>query len=91
MNLAGLAASLVSARLVMQTHPALGYVLATLSAMAAAVLTVAHTHRSRRLLSSLFNAGTMPDGRTHLLAVGMLLLVAAGGLVFVLSDASPFR
>ncbi len=89
MNLAGLAASLVGARLVMQAHPVLGYVLATLSAAAAAVITVEHTRRSRRLHYSLVGGGPLPDGRIHLLAAGLLLLVAVGGLVFVLS-AAPF-
>ncbi|MFT4295514.1 MAG: DUF202 domain-containing protein [Micropruina sp.] len=82
-NLAGLGASLVSARLVVEAHPVIGYTLAALSAVIAGVVTVLHSRRLVRTISALFSGALLPDGRVHVLLVGLLVLIAAGGLVFL--------
>lgn len=82
-NLAGLGASLVSARLVVETHPVIGYTLAALSATVAGVVTVVHARRLRRTLAALFAGARLPDARVHALLVALLVLIAIGGLVFV--------
>lgn len=87
-NLAGLGASLVSARLVIETHPVIGYTLAALSATVAGVVTVVHSRRLGRTLTALFAGARLPDARVHALLVVLLVLIAIGGLVFVAGTAS---
>lgn len=82
-NLAGLGASLVSARLVLEAHPALGYTLAALSAIVAGVVTWVHSRRLSRTLAALFAGAKLPDARVHALLVVLLVLIAVGGLVFI--------
>lgn len=87
-NLAGLAASLVSARLVVETHPVIGYTLAVLSAATAGAVTFVHGRRLVRTTAALFAQRQLPDARVHLLLVALLVLVAGGGLVFLLTAGS---
>lgn len=82
-NLAGLGASLVSARLVVEISPAVGYTLAALSASVAGVVTFVHSRRLRRTLAALFAGRRLPDARAHALLVLLVVLIALGGLVFV--------
>lgn len=82
-NLAGLGASLVSARLVVETSPAIGYTLAALSAVVAGVVTFVHSRRLGRTLTALFAGRNLPDARAHALLVLLLVLIALGGLIFV--------
>ncbi len=87
-NLAGLAATLVSARMLIETHATLGYIVAVVGATTAAALTVAHSRRLRRTNQALFDVSPLPDGRVHVLALAMLVLVAVVGLIFVLTDSA---
>lgn len=87
LNLGGLGASLVSARLVIETHPAIGYTLAVLSVGAAGLLTVLHGRRLLRATAALRSGRRLPDGRLYLLVLAMLVLIATAGLVFVLDGS----
>jgi O-antigen/teichoic acid export membrane protein len=87
-NLAGLAASLVSARLVVEIHPLIGYTLAVLSSSAAAVLTFVHGRRLVRINAALFAGRPVPDARVYLILLALLVLVAFGGLVLLFSGGS---
>lgn len=87
-NLAGFAAIIVSTRLLIQTHPTLGYILAVVGATTAAALTVAHSRRLRRTNRALADSSPLPDGRAHLLALAMLVLVAVVSLIFVVTDTT---
>ncbi len=82
-NLAGLGASLVSARLVVEVAPAIGYTLAALSAGVAGAVTFVHGRRLGRTLVALFSGRLLPDGRVYALLVLLLVLIAYGGLLFV--------
>ncbi|MFT3833700.1 MAG: DUF202 domain-containing protein [Micropruina sp.] len=82
-NLAGLGASLVSARLVVEVAPAVGYTLAALSVGVAGVVTFVHSRRLGRTLAALFAGRRLPDARVHALLVLLLVVIALGGLVFV--------
>ncbi|MFT3970568.1 MAG: DUF202 domain-containing protein [Micropruina sp.] len=84
-NLAGLGASLVSARLVVEVSPAIGYTLAALSATIAGVVTVVHSRRLEHVLGALFQGRSLPDARVYALLVMLLLLIAFGGLLLVLA------
>lgn len=84
-NLAGLGASLVSARLVVEVSPAIGYTLAALSASVAGVVTFVHSRRLKDILGALFVGRSLPDARAYALLVLLLLLIAFGGLLFVLA------
>lgn len=83
-NLGGLGASMVSARLVVEAHPAIGYTLAVLSVGAAGLLTVLHGRRLLRTTGALQGGRRLPDGRLFLLVLAMLVIIAVAGLVFVL-------
>ena len=87
-NLAGLGASLVSARLVVEVSPAIGYTLAALSALVAGVVTFVHSRRLSRTLKALFAGTRLPDGRVHALLVALLAMIALGGLLFVVAGTS---
>ena len=82
-NLAGLGASMVSARLLVETHPLIGYGLALVSAVMAGLLVVIHGRRLGRVTSALFANRQLPDGRVYLIPVALLLTVGVGGLLFV--------
>ncbi len=84
-NLAGLGASLVSARLVAEISPAIGYTLAALSATVAGVVTFVHSRRLKNILEALFGDRTLPDARVYALLVLLLVLIASGGLLFLLA------
>ncbi len=86
-NLAGLGASLVSARLVVEVSPAIGYTLAALSAIVASVVTFVHSRRLGRTLAALFAGTRLPDARVHALLVALLMLIALGGLLFVIAGS----
>jgi len=87
-NLAGLAASLVSARLVVEIHPLIGYTLAVLSCSAAAVLTFVHGRRLVQINAALFAVRPVPDAKVYLVLLGLLVLVAFGGLVLLLGGGT---
>lgn len=82
-NLAGLAASLVSARLMVESDPLIGYVLALLSVAVAGALTFVHGRRLVQMTDALFAGRPLPDARVHVLVLCLLVLVALGGLLFV--------
>ena len=84
-NLAGLAASLVCSRLVLETHPLIGYALAVVSGLTAGVLTFVHSRRLRRTNAALMAGGALPDAKVHLLVLFLLVVVALAGLVFALA------
>ena len=83
-NLGALGASLVSARLVIEVHPLIGYALAVLSVGVAALLTLLHGRRLLYTTSALHVGHRLPDGRLHLVVLAMLVLIAAAGMVFVI-------
>jgi len=83
-NLAGLGASMVSARLLLESHPLLGYGVALLSAAMAAMLVIVHGRRFGRVTAALFAGRSLPDGLAYLIPVTLLLIVGAGGLTFAL-------
>ncbi|MFT4227931.1 DUF202 domain-containing protein [Micropruina sp.] len=83
-NLAGLGASLVSARLVAEVAPAIGYTLAALSATIAGAVTFIHSRRLASTLRALFVGHRLPDARVFALLVLLLVLIALGGLLFVI-------
>jgi uncharacterized membrane protein YidH (DUF202 family) len=82
-NLAGLGASLVSARLVVEANPAVGITLAVLSAVVAGAVTFVHSRRLVSTNAALFSGRVLPDGRVHLVLLSLLVLTALGGLMFV--------
>ncbi len=82
-NLAGLGASMVSARLVVETHPLIGYGLALISAVMAGLLVVVHGRRLGQVTAALFAGRHLPDGRIYLIPVSLLLVVGVGGLLFL--------
>ncbi|MCB0891505.1 MAG: DUF202 domain-containing protein [Micropruina glycogenica] len=86
-NLAGLACGLVSARLLIETHPLAGYSLAVLTAVGACLLAFLHGGRLQRTTAALRAGVPLPDGRIHVLLVVLLILGAAGGLISVLAYA----
>lgn len=86
-NLAGLGASLVCSRLVLETHPLIGYTLAVISAVTAGVLTFVHSRRLQRSTSALMAGDVLPDGKVHVLVLFLLVVVALAGLLFALAPA----
>lgn len=82
-NLAGLASGLVSARLLVESYPLIGYALAVLSAVGACLLAFLHGGRLQRTTAALHRGMPLPDGRIHLLLMVLLLLGAAGGLISI--------
>lgn len=86
-NLAGLGASLVSARLVAEVAPAIGYTLAALSAVVTGAVTFIHSRRLGHTLGALFVGRQLPDARVFALLVLLLVLIAVGGLVFVIGGS----
>ena len=86
-NLAGLAASLVSSRLVLETQPLIGYGLAVVSALMAVCLTWVHSRRLLRTNAALMDGGVLPDGKLHVLVLFLLIVVALAGLVFAFAPA----
>jgi uncharacterized membrane protein YidH (DUF202 family) len=83
-NLAGLGASMVSARLLLESNPLLGYGVALLSGGMAAMLVIVHGRRFGRVTAALFAGRSLPDGLVYLIPVTLLLIVGAGGLTFAL-------
>lgn len=83
-NLAGLGASMVSARLLVESHPYLGYGLALFSAVMAGLLVIVHGRRLGRITAALFAGRSLPDGLVYLIPVTLLLIVAVGGLLFLM-------
>lgn len=85
-NLAGLGASLVSARLVIEVAPGIGYTLAALSAVVAGAITFIHGRRLVSTRGALFVGRRLPDARAFVLMVLLLILIAASGLLLVIGD-----
>lgn len=82
-NLAGLGASLVGARLVIETHPLIGYLLAVSAVGAAAMVVVLHRRRLHATTSALRAGRRLPDARAHLVPVFLLSVVAVGGIILL--------